>query len=104
MSAPSAVKLAVQRTARGMERELAAGDMDAARRRFSADFATRDDELGDLLARLDRAELIGTVATRTLFQLHLDDGTTRVVELLWREHDGGWLIEDCRVFTLVPGE
>jgi hypothetical protein len=27
-----------------------------------------------------------------------------VVELLWREQDGRWLIEDCRVFSLIPGE
>lgn len=104
MSAPPPVKLAVQRTARGMERELASGDRDAARRHLSPEFAARDGELAELLGRLDRAELIGTVATRTLFHLHLDDGTTRVVELLWRDHDGTWLIEDCRVFSLLPGE
>ncbi len=50
-----------------------------------------------------RAELIGTVATRTLLQLHLDDGDTNVVELLWRDHDGPWLIHDCRVFTPPAG-
>jgi hypothetical protein len=104
MSAPPAVKLAVQRTARGLERELAAGDLEAARRRYSPDFAARDTELGPLLELAARAELIGTVATRTLFHLRLDDGTTRVIELLWRDHEGSWLIDDCRVFSLLPGE
>jgi len=27
-----------------------------------------------------------------------------VVELLWRDHDGTWLIEDARVFSLIAGE
>ena len=44
------------------------------------------------------------MANRTLFHLHLADGDTRVVELLWRDHDGHWLIEDARVFSLLPGE
>ena len=41
-----------------------------------------------------RAELIGTVANRTLLHLHLDDSDTRVAELLWREYDGRWLVDD----------
>ena len=89
------VKLAVQRTARGLE---------AAAGRLSPDFAERDTELRSLFARTDRTELIGTVANRTLFHLHLPDGDTRVVELLWRDHDGAWLIEDARVFSLIAGE
>jgi hypothetical protein len=104
MSGPPAVKLAVQRTARALERELAAADLEAARGRYSPDFAARDTELGPLLERAARAELIGTVATRTLFHVHMGDGTTRVIELLWSDHDGSWLIEDCRVFSLLPGE
>ena len=55
-----------------------------------------------MLARTRRTELIGTVANRTLFHLHLDDGDTRVVELLWRDHDGRWLVEDARVFSTPP--
>ena len=44
------------------------------------------------------------MANRTLFHLHLADGDTRVVELLWRDHDGTWLISDARVFSLIAGE
>ena len=44
------------------------------------------------------------MATRTLFSLDLAGGDSRVVELLWQEHDGDWQIVDCRVFSLIPGE
>jgi hypothetical protein len=98
------VKLAVQRTARGLEAAVNANDPDATAGRISPDFADRDTELRPLLSRTERAELIGTVATRTLLHLHLADGDTRVVELLWRDHDGAWLVEDARVFSLIPGE
>ena len=98
------VKLAVQRTARALEAAVNAHDEDATAGRLSEDFADRDTELRPLLARTDRAELIGTVANRTLLHLHLSDGDTRVVELLWRDHDGAWLVEDARVFSLVAGE
>jgi hypothetical protein len=104
MAGDPSVKLAVQRVARGLEAALNAHAADPAAGLLSPDFAERDDELGPLLARTERAELIGTVANRTLLHLHLDDGDTRVVELLWRDHDGAWLIEDCRVFSLLPGE
>ncbi len=98
------VKLAVQRTARGLEAAVNAHEHDPTAGRVSQDFADRDTELRPLLARTARAELIGTVATRTLLHLHLADGDTRVVELLWRDHDGTWLIEDARVFSLIAGE
>ena len=98
------VKLAVQRTARGLEAAVNAHDAEAAGGSLSPDFADRDDELRPLFARTDRTELIGTVANRTLFHLHLAGGDTRVVELLWRDHDGTWLIEDARVFSLIAGE
>jgi hypothetical protein len=98
------VKLAVQRTARGLEAAVNADEADPTAGRISPDLAERDTELRPLLARTERAELIGTVATRTLLHLHLADGDTRVVELLWRDHDGAWLIEDARVFSLIPGE
>ena len=98
------VKLAVQRTARGLEAAVNAHDSEATAGRLSPDFADRDNELGPLFARTDRTELIGTVANRTLLHLHLADGDTRVVELLWRDHDGTWLIEDARVFSLIAGE
>jgi hypothetical protein len=98
------VKLAVQRTARGLESAVNAHEPDSTAGRLSADFAERDTELRPLLARTDRTELIGTVANRTLFHLHLADGDTRVVELLWRDHDGRWLVEDARVFSLIAGE
>ena len=104
MAEASPVKLAVQRTARILERAIAAGDAPAAAQLFSPDFAGRDDELAPLLAETEHGELIGTVANRTLFQLRRRDADPRVVELLWREHDGRWLIEDCRVFSLIPGE
>jgi hypothetical protein len=97
------VKLAVQRSARRLEAAVNARE-DATAGRISDDFAERDTELRPLLARTERAELIGTVATRTLLHLHLADGDTRVVELLWRDHDGTWLIEDARVFSLIAGE
>jgi hypothetical protein len=98
------VKLAVQRTARGLEAAVNARGADPTAGRLSEDFAGRDDELRPLLGRTQRTELIGTVANRTLFHLHLDDGDTRVVELLWRDRDGRWLVEDARVFSLLPGE
>jgi hypothetical protein len=98
------VKLAVQRTARTLEAAVNAGTADPAGERLSPDFAERDDELRPLLGRTERAELIGTVANRTLLHLRLRDGDTRVVELLWREHDDRWLVEDARVFSLLPGE
>ena len=98
------VKLAVQRTARGLEAAVNAHQPDSTAGRVSQDFADRDDELRPLFARTDRAELIGTVANRTLFHLHLADGDTRVIKLLWRDHDGTWLIEDARVFSLIAGE
>lgn len=104
MAGDPSVKLAVQRTARGLEAAINAHAADPSAGRLSPDFAERDDELRPLLARTQRTELIGTVANRTLLHLHLDDGDTRVVELLWREHDGAWLVEDCRVFSLLPGE
>jgi hypothetical protein len=104
MAGDPPVKLAVQRTARGLEAAVNAHAADPGEGMLSPDFAQRDDELRPLLARTERTELIGTVANRTLLHLHLDDGDTRVVELLWREHDGAWLVEDCRVFSLLPGE
>jgi len=98
------VKLAVQRTARGLEAAVNAHQPDSTAGLLSQDFADRDDELRPLLTRTERTELIGTVANRTLFHLHLADGDTRVVELLWRDHDGTWLVEDARVFSLIAGE
>jgi hypothetical protein len=104
MAGDPSVKLAVQRTARRLEAAINDGPADPSADLLSPDFAERDDELRPLLARTERTELIGTVANRTLLHLHLEGGDTRVVELLWREHDGAWLIEDCRVFSLLPGE
>jgi hypothetical protein len=98
------VKLAAQRAARGLEAATNARDHSAQTAALSVDFAARDDELRPLLARTARAELIGTVANRTLLHLHLDDSDTRVVELLWREYDGRWLVDDARIFSLLPGE
>src|SRR5690242_18958153 len=97
------VKLAVQRTARGLEAAVNANDPDATAGRISPDFADRDTELRPLLSRTERAELIGTVATRTLLHLHLADGDTRPVELLCRQRDRAWLVEDARVFSVIPG-
>lgn len=104
MSEPAPVKLAVQRTARRLEQAMNEHRSEVVTEFLSPDFAARDDELGPLLAETAEGELIGTVATRTLFQLRRSHADDRVVELLWREHDGGWLIEDCRVFSLIPGE
>ena len=104
MAADVSVKLAVQRTARGLEAAVNAHAADPTAGRLSPDFAARDDELRPLLAQTQRTELIGTVANRTLLHLHLSGGDTRVVELLWRDRDGHWLVEDARVFSLLPGE
>jgi hypothetical protein len=104
MAGDPSVKLAVQRTARRLEAAVNAHAADPADGLLSPDFAERDDELRPLLAQTERTELIGTVANRTLLHLHLTGGDTRVVELLWRDHDGAWLVEDCRVFSLLPGE
>jgi hypothetical protein len=101
---PVPVKLQVQRVARGFEAAVNGGGTDRWRAAFSPSFAARDGELGPLLDRTARAELIGTVANRTLVHLHLREGETRVVELLWLDRDGGWRIEDARVFSLLPGE
>jgi hypothetical protein len=102
--ADASVKLQVQRVARTFETALNAGDVDGCRAWFSAEFAERDTELGPLLELTAQGELIGTVANRTLVRLHLQDGDTRVVELLWLERDGAWRIHDARVFSLLPGE
>jgi hypothetical protein len=98
------VKLAVQRHARGLEAAVNAGDAGRWRADFAADFAGRDEELGPLLERTERAELIGTVANRTLLHLHLDGGDTRVVELLWAGAEDAYTVQDARVFSLLPGE
>ncbi len=98
------MKLAAQRAARAFEAAVNGHDLDAHTAALSADFAARDDELRPLLAHTARAELIGTVANRTLLHLHLEDEDTRVVELLWREYDGRWLVDDARIFSLIPGE
>jgi hypothetical protein len=100
----ASVKLEVQRVARTFERSLNAGDLEGCRAYYSAEFADRDTDLGPLLELTVRGELIGTVGNRTLFHLHLDDGDTRVVELLWLELHGAWRIHDARVFSLLPGE
>ena len=81
---PSETKVAVQRAARGFEAVVNGHDADRQHDRFSA-------------------ELIGTVGTRTRLRLELAEGETNVVELLWRDYDGTWLIHDCRVFSLIPG-
>jgi hypothetical protein len=100
----ASVKLQVQRIARGFERTLAAGDPEGCRAHFSAEFGDRDTDLGPLIERTTGAELIGTVGNRTLFHLELDDGDSRVVELLWLELHGAWRIHDVRVFSLLPDE
>ncbi len=100
---PSETKVAVQRAARGFEAVVNGHDADRQHDRFSAEFAERDDDLQPLLKQTERAELIGTVGTRTLLRLELAEGETNVVELLWRDYDGTWLIHDCRVFSLIPG-
>ncbi len=98
------MKLQVQRVARTFERSLNAADLEGCRAHFSAEFAERDTDLGPLLERTERGELIGTVGNRTLYHLHLDEDETRVVELLWLELHGAWRIQDARVFSLLPGE
>jgi hypothetical protein len=100
----ASVKLEVQRAARTFETTLNAGDVEGSRAQFSAEFADRDTDLTPLLEHADHGELIGTVGNRTLFHLHLDDGETRVVELLWLELHGAWRVHDARVFSLLPGE
>jgi hypothetical protein len=100
---PSETKIAVQRVARGFETVVNAHDTDRQHDNFSEEFAERDNDLQPLLAQTERAELIGTVATRTLLRLELSDGETNVVELLWRDYDGTWMIHDCRVFSLIAG-
>ncbi|HLK43425.1 MAG TPA: hypothetical protein VKV34_08790 [Thermoleophilia bacterium] len=99
------IKLQVQRRAAAFAAAVAAGDEPAWSAARSPEFAERDGELPPLFRRAERADLIGTVANRTLVHLHLDGGDTRVVELLWRDHDGAWLIDDARVFSLLadPG-
>jgi hypothetical protein len=100
----ASVKLQVQRVARAFETALNAGDVEGSRSSFSSEFAERDTDLGPLLERTKRGELIGTVGNRTLIHLHLTDGDTRVVELLWLDPDGAWRVHDARVFSLLPGE
>ncbi len=101
--APSETKVEVQRAARHFERAVNAHETPRMHDNFSEEFAERDNDLGPLLARTTSAELIGTVGTRTLLQLRLNDGESNVVELLWRDYEGTWQIHDCRVFSLVPG-
>ena len=96
------MKLQVQRAARTLETTLNAGDVEGSRAQFSAEFADRDTDLGPLLERAERGELIGTVGNRTLVHLYLEDGDTRVVELLWLNPHGAWRVHDARVFSLLP--
>ena len=98
------VKLQVQRVARTLRDHAERRRRRGLPAHFAAEFADRDTELGPLLERTARGELIGTVANRTLVHLHLTDGDTRVVELLWLELHGAWRIHDARVFSLLPGE
>ena len=104
MASDPSVKLTVQRRARALEAAVTGGDVARWRADFSAAFAERDEELGPLLERTERAELIGTVANRTLLHLHLDGGDTRVVELLWTGAEDAYAVQDARVFSLLPGE
>lgn len=101
---PVSVKRAVQTRASAMTATIAGADPAGWEAFRSAEFAQRDGDLPPLFARVARAELIGTVANRTLIHVHLDGGDTRVVELLWRDHDGTWLVDDARVFSLLPDE
>ncbi len=98
------MKLEVQRVARTFERSLDAGDLEGCRAHYSAEFADRDTDLGPLLERTVRGELIGTVETGRSSTSTSTDGDTRVVELLWLELHGAWRIHDARVFSLLPDE
>ncbi|HUZ84588.1 MAG TPA: hypothetical protein VMU66_07830 [Gaiellales bacterium] len=103
-SPPVPIKLAVQRRAFALAAAVAAGDRAGWENCRSDEFADRDRELPPLFETAERAELIGTVANRTLVHLHLAGGDTRVIELLWRDHLGDWLVDDARVFSLLPDD
>ena len=84
-------KLAVQAAARELVAALNRGE-------DGAEFFAQAFH-GEPPGRVQRAELIATVATRTLVRLR--SASTATAEYLWRDHDGRWLVAAARVFRLA---
>lgn len=91
-------KLDAQDAATRYAAGLAAGDEQAVASLWSSRFdEAHGAEVRPRMGRVRSAELIGSVGPRTLVRCLMDDGE-ETVELLWREHDGGWLVEGARTF------
>jgi hypothetical protein len=91
-------KLAAQDAARHYAELLAAGDEQSVVALWSSRFEqAQGAELRPRIGLVRSAELIGSVGPRTLIRCLLVAGE-ETVELLWREHDGGWLVEGARTF------
>ncbi len=94
-------KLDCQDAARAYAAALVAQDAERASASWAPAYAAAHGaELRRQMATVRRAELIGSVGPRTLIWLVMEEGE-HTVELLWREHAGGWMIEGARTFT--PG-
>jgi hypothetical protein len=91
-------KLAAQDAAGDYAERLVAGDRRAVAALWSSRFEqAQGAELRPRIGLVRSAELIGSVGPRTLIRCLMDTGE-ETVELLWREHDGGWLVEGARTF------
>jgi hypothetical protein len=94
-------KLEAQDAALDYAAALARHDVAAVAEMWSPGYAAgHGRELRPQIAAVRRAELIGSVGPRTLVWLVMEDGE-QTLELLWRRHDRGLLIEGARTFT--PG-
>ncbi len=82
---------------------LARADVPAVLAECSRAFVEREGETHAARVRsIVGARLIGTVGTRTLINVDLDDGRNQTFEMLWREIGGARLIDDLRVWSLIP--
>lgn len=91
-------KLDAQDAGRRYAEGLAAGDERAVAALWSSRFdQAHGAEVRPRIGLVRSAELIGSVGPRTLIRCLMDAGE-ETVELLWREHDGGWLVEGARTF------
>jgi hypothetical protein len=99
-------KLAAQEAAQRYARALESGDAAAVEALWSRGFAeAHAAEVRPRIGLVRSAQLIGSVGPRTLVRC-LMAGGEETAELLWREHDGGWLVEGARTFRPPdpPGE
>ncbi len=95
----------MQRTGRRHAELLGRADVPAVLAECSPEFVEREGEAhGERVRSIVGARLIGTVGTRTLVNVDLDDGRNQTFEMLWREIEGARLIDDLRVWSLIPDQ